>query len=80
MRRRGERLRAKPRVRVSTIHGSKGGEADTVILLADMARRTHQEMEADPDPERRCWYVAVTRARERLSLVAASGQLACPWV
>lgn len=80
MRRRGERLRAKPRVRVSTIHGSKGGEAESVVVLCDMARRTHQEMEQDPDPERRVWYVAVTRARERLTLVAAGGQLACPWI
>jgi DNA helicase-2/ATP-dependent DNA helicase PcrA len=80
MRRRGERLRAKPRVRISTIHGSKGSEAEYVIVLSDMAKRTHQEMETNPDPERRVWYVAVTRARERLTLVAAGGQLACPWV
>jgi DNA helicase-2/ATP-dependent DNA helicase PcrA len=66
----GEKLRAKPRVRVSTIHGAKGGEAEHVVLLTDMAPRTHREMLRLPDDEARVWYVAVTRAKEKLSLVA----------
>lgn len=66
----GEKLAARPRVRVSTVHGSKGGEADHVILLTDMARRTYREMLRSPEDEARVWYVAVTRARERLTLVS----------
>lgn len=68
----GEKLRARPRVRVSTIHGSKGGEADHVVIVTDMARRTHQEMNSGPqgrEDEARVWYVAATRARERLTIV-----------
>ena len=79
-RRRGERLNQAPRVRVSTIHGAKGGQADRVVLLTDMARRTHAEMDFRPDDEARVWYVGVTRARERLTVVAPHGRLHCPWL
>ena len=69
---RKERLRARPRVRLSTIHASKGGEADHVVLLTEMAKRSYREMEINPDAEARVWYTAVTRARERLTIVAPS--------
>lgn len=68
---RGERLRGRPRVRVSTIHGSKGGQADHVVLMTEMAKRTHREMEASPEDEARVFYVAATRAKERLTIVSA---------
>lgn len=58
-----------PRIRLATIHGSKGGEADHVILIPDMARRTFEEMRDNPEDEARVWYVASTRAKRRLSLV-----------
>ncbi len=69
-RQKGESTNAKPRVRISTIHGAKGGEADHVVLLTDMAARTYQEMHESPEDEARVWYVAVTRAREQLTIVA----------
>jgi hypothetical protein len=72
-RQKGERLSKKPRVRLSTIHGSKGGEADHVVLLTDMAKRTHEEAEQNPEDEARVWYVATTRARQTLSVVAPRG-------
>lgn len=65
-------LPGRARVRLSTIHGSKGGEADHVVLMRDMARRTFEEERLSPDDEARVWYVAVTRAREHLSVVAPS--------
>lgn len=68
-RRRGEKLLTRPRIHISTIHGVKGGEADNVVLCPDMAYRTYEEYEKDPDSEHRVWYVAVTRAKERLFLV-----------
>ncbi len=72
-RRRGEKLQGKPRVRTSTIHGAKGGEADHVILLTEMAFRTHREMEAGGrEDEARVWYVGVTRAKQSLTLVSPS--------
>jgi len=83
-RRRGEKLRSKPRVRVSTIHGSKGGEADHVIVMKEMASRTHREMTTGgqhaAEDEARVWYVGVTRTRERLSIVESSTAQRCPWL
>ena len=79
-RRRGERLTRRPRIRLSTIHGAKGGEADHVVLLLDVARRTHREIAVNPDDERRVWYTGVTRARQKLTLVRASTPLRCPWL
>lgn len=79
-RRRGEKLRASPRVRLSTIHSAKGAEADHVVLMTEIAKRTHREMEQNPDDERRVWYVGVTRARERLTIVNSQTSQECPWV
>lgn len=67
--RRGERLKEAPRVRISTVHGAKGAEADNVLLLTDQAYKTWQGAERDPDDEARVFYVGVTRARERLCVV-----------
>lgn len=58
-----------PRVRFSTIHGSKGGEADHVILLTDFSRKVGRTIKRTPDVERRVFYVGTTRARHTLSLV-----------
>ena len=69
-RRRGENLLAAPRIRLSTIHGMKGGEADQVVLMTDMASRTYEEYRKNPEDEARVWYVAVTRARKELHVIA----------
>jgi DNA helicase-2/ATP-dependent DNA helicase PcrA len=67
--RRGERLRREPRIRLCTIHAAKGAEADNVALLSDMAARTHRDAARWPEAEARVWYVAVTRAKQRLVVV-----------
>jgi len=72
--RNGERLQDEPRVTISTIHGAKGGEADNVLLMTDMAYRTHNGMQADPDNEHRVFYVGATRAREALHIVQPQTQ------
>ena len=77
---RGERPGGRPRVIVSTIHGSKGGEAHHVILMKEMAGRTWREMGENPEDEARCWYVGVTRAREKLTIVESSNGRRCPWL
>ena len=56
-------------VRLSTIHGAKGMEADRVILLTRMTQRVQDGMTAAPDNEHRVFYVGVTRAREKLDIV-----------
>lgn len=67
----GEKLRAKPRVRLSTIHSAKGAESEHVILLTEVAPRTARDTERFPEDEARVFYVGVTRARERLTLVGS---------
>lgn len=66
LRRRGESLTKPGRVTISTIHGVKGGEADNVLLLPDISKKTAEGMRKDPDQEHRVWYVAVSRARQSL--------------
>lgn len=66
---RGESLTKKPRIKLSTIHGAKGGEADNVVLLTDMSYRTYQETLNEPDDENRVLYVGLTRARGSLYLI-----------
>ena len=74
-RQRGETTTGRPRIRLSTIHGSKGGEAEHVVLLRDMAQRTWQEFRQQPEDEARVWYVAATRAKQQLSIVAPSSRM-----
>lgn len=68
--RRGQRLTDSPRVRIDTIHGSKGLEAENVVLGTDLTYRTNRGYELDPDSELRVFYVGATRASESLHLVA----------
>lgn len=65
----GYGLTTAPKCSISTIHAAKGGEADHVILLSDMAQRSYREYEKTPDDERRVAYVGATRAKEKLSII-----------
>lgn len=58
-----------PKIRLSTIHQSKGGEAETVVLLTDVSRMVWENIYSDD--EHRVWYVAVTRAKNKLVIVQA---------
>jgi len=68
--RRGEKLTDPPRVRIETIHGAKGLEAESTLLSTDMTYRTNRGYELDPDLEMRVLYVGLTRASDNLVLVA----------
>lgn len=68
--RRSERLQDAPRIRVETIHGAKGTEAASVLLVTDMTYRTNRGYQLDPDSELRVLYVALTRASARLVMLA----------
>jgi DNA helicase-2/ATP-dependent DNA helicase PcrA len=73
VRRRGERiLSATPRIRVSTIHRAKGGEADKVALLMDSTKACAES--EDQDAERRVWYVGITRAKKELHIVESDSK------
>jgi len=68
VRRAGERiLTGKPRVKISTIHKAKGGEADNVLLLLDSTKAALES--PDQDSEVRTFYVGITRAKKALHLV-----------
>lgn len=60
--------RAPQNLRISTIHGSKGLQADDVHVILSLSTRAWQEAAIDPDQIHRLMYVAVTRAKENLYL------------
>lgn len=72
-----EALRDAPRLILGTIHSVKGGEADHVYLAPDLSRAAalqgrHQP--AHPTPATvRLFYVAMTRARETLTVLEPAG-------
>lgn len=67
--RRGEKFNGEPRITVSTIHGSKGGEADNVVLFTDLSPAAEKAARNNPDDLHRVFYVGVTRAKENLFIV-----------
>jgi DNA helicase-2/ATP-dependent DNA helicase PcrA len=67
--RRGTRVTGKVRVKLSTIHGAKGGEADNVLLLTDLSTKFAREYDRNADDIHRLFYVGLTRARESLHIV-----------
>jgi hypothetical protein len=67
--RRGERLTKTPRIRIETIHGVKGAEADHVMLMTDLSNRTARSYSLAPDNEHRVFYVGATRALQSLHIV-----------
>ena len=69
--RRGEKFNGMPRITASTIHGSKGGEADNVVLFTDLSPAADNEMRINPDDMHRVFYVGVTRAKQNLYIVDA---------
>ena len=69
MLRRGEKITKQPRIRLSTIHAAKGGEATNVVLLTDITTRVYKNYRQNPDDENRVFYVGITRTKENLYLI-----------
>jgi len=70
----GEELSKDPRVKLSTIHAAKGGEADNVLLILDNTKTIREAIEKSQDKEdeeNRVWYVGVTRTKQNLYIMAA---------
>lgn len=60
---------SEPKIRIGTIHSSKGMEASKVILVTSVSQRTRASEEDDEGKfaeERRIEYVACTRAKHKL--------------
>ncbi len=62
-----------PTVTVSTMHGVKGGGARNVVISPMMTRKTWDSYDTDPEPERRVWYVGVSRTEENLYILEPTG-------
>jgi superfamily I DNA/RNA helicase len=67
--RRGEKFNGEPRITVSTIHGSKGGESENVVIFTDLSPAADDAMRIGNDDVHRVFYVAVTRAKQNLYII-----------
>jgi DNA helicase II / ATP-dependent DNA helicase PcrA len=72
--RRGYDLGKKSNLRLSTIHGAKGGESQNVVLFTDISKRIVDDMAVNRDDERRVFYVGMTRAKENLFIIPSTSQ------
>lgn len=71
------------KVTLTTIHSAKGREADTVILLSDVATASYlsqtQGSRSERESENRVAYVGVTRAKRRLIVVSPTSDKYYPY-
>jgi superfamily I DNA/RNA helicase len=67
--RRGTKITGKVNIKLSTIHGAKGGEADNVLLITDLSTKFASDYEKNSDDVNRLLYVGITRARQALHVV-----------
>jgi DNA helicase-2/ATP-dependent DNA helicase PcrA len=67
--RRGIKLTSTPQVKLSTIHGAKGGEADHVVFFLDLSSKFAKEYDIRPDDMYRLAYVAATRSKKTLHII-----------
>ena len=73
----GEDLSKKPRIKVSTIHGAKGGEATNVVLFLNQTINTKKgakKSKSKQDEEYRVWYVGTTRSMKNLYLIRSNNK------
>jgi superfamily I DNA/RNA helicase len=74
MLRNGEKLSKDARVKLSTIHSAKGGQAENVLLILDNTKTIREATQKSPDKEdeeNRVWYVGVTRTLQNLYIMSA---------
>jgi len=74
----GDLFYNEPRIRLSTIHGSKGAEAENVMLLTDVSYATWKNINDQSDDEHRVFYVGITRAKNNLYIVNPQGLYSYP--
>ena len=73
----GEDPTKEARIKVSTIHGAKGGEATNVILFLNHTSNTlkgAKKSAAKQDEEYRVWYVGITRSMKNLYLIKSQNK------
>jgi superfamily I DNA/RNA helicase len=67
--RRNTKLTGHVPIKLSTIHGAKGGEADNVLLLSDLSTKFAKDYDKNSDDINRLLYVGITRAKQTLHIV-----------
>jgi DNA helicase-2/ATP-dependent DNA helicase PcrA len=69
-----EELSKDARVKLSTIHSAKGGQATNVLLILDNTKTIREAVDKSfekADEENRVWYVGVTRTSQNLYIMTA---------
>ena len=72
--RQGEKLSDDPRIKLSTIHAAKGGEATNVLIILDNTKKIREAVDRNLDTqneEHRVWYVGITRTKQNLYIMEA---------
>ena len=73
----GENPTEDARIKVSTIHGAKGGEATNLVLFLNETANTikgAKKSAAKQDEEYRVWYVGITRTMKNLYLIKSQNK------
>ena len=63
-----------PRIKLSTIHAAKGGEATNVLIILDNTKKIREAVDRNLDTqneEHRVWYVGITRTKQNLYIMEA---------
>ena len=68
LQKRGVNIFEEPKIKISTIHGAKGGEAQNVLLDLSLTGNALATFQKDPDSGHRLLYVGITRAKQNLYL------------
>jgi len=69
-----QKLNEPAKVKLSTIHAAKGGEATNVLIILDNTKKIREAMDRSEDKrdeENRVWYVGVTRTKQNLFIMTA---------
>ena len=71
----GDDLMSDSRIELCTIHGSKGRERNNIVLFTDFGTDSqgefiYREAYRNPDPEHRLFFVGITRAKNKLFIMA----------
>ncbi len=71
----GDDLMSDSRIELCTIHGSKGREQNNIVLFPDFGTDSqgefiYREAYRNPDPEHRLFFVGITRAKNKLFIMA----------
>lgn len=69
-----------PKIILGTIYSMKGAEADVVYVFPDLSAKGFKAYQKNPDPVTRLYYVAFTRAKERVELMAPKSYKSVRWL